>query len=159
MALKLDTLATSLSGGQKQRLNIARAIVANPTILLLDEATAALDTKSEKNVQKALNNLMEGKTVIAIAHRLSTIMDSNKICVIDEQTIVEEGTHVGLLRKEGGKYAELCKLSGMSGGGGGGDKPVPSVGIRSAIDNIELGKSWCGWWGWWGWDLSIINAV
>ncbi|GMI03872.1 hypothetical protein TrLO_g11409 [Triparma laevis f. longispina] len=135
LVLGLETSATNLSGGQKQRLTIARAIVSNPTILLLDEATAALDTKSEKSVQQALNNLMSAKTVIAIAHRLSTIMDSTKIAVIDDKTVIEEGTHIGLMQKEDGKYAELCKLSGMSG-----DSSCEGSenGLKKALEILEL---------------------
>jgi len=117
--LRMKTNAMQLSGGQKQRLTIARAIVRNPKILLLDEATAALDTKSEKEVQHALNSLMaENKgTCIAIAHRLSTIMDSDQIAVVKDKQIKECGTHAELCSKPNGEYAELSKLSGMSSDG------------------------------------------
>ena len=90
-----------LSGGQKQRLSIARAIMKNPPILILDEATSSLDTASEKIVQQALDEIAKGKTVITIAHRLSTIMDSDKIIVIDDGHIIEEGTHKELYDKNG----------------------------------------------------------
>jgi len=113
---RLDTNAQSLSGGQKQRLTIARAIVKQPKLLLLDEATAALDTKSEKGVQTALNELMRGKTCVAIAHRLSTLVDSDKICVVQRGSIVEEGSHTELQLREGGVYRELSRLAGMSAG-------------------------------------------
>jgi len=86
-----------LSGGQKQRLCIARAILKNPQLLLLDEATAQLDSESENLVQKALDNLMQGKTVLVIAHRLSTIKKASKIVVIDKGVIVGEGKHSDLL--------------------------------------------------------------
>lgn len=90
-----------LSGGQKQRLAIARAILKNAPVVILDEATSALDNKSEKVVQQALDKLMEGRTTIVIAHRLSTIMDSDKILVINDGHVVEEGSHSELLSKNG----------------------------------------------------------
>lgn len=95
-----------LSGGQKQRLAIARAILKNAPIVILDEATSALDNKSEKVVQRALDKLMEGRTTIVIAHRLSTVMDADKILVINDGHVVEEGTHNDLLEKNG-SYAVL----------------------------------------------------
>ncbi len=98
-----------LSGGQRQRLTIARAIYQNPPILILDEATSALDSESEKLVQEALFNLMKNRTSIVIAHRLSTIQHADKIVVIDNGNIIEEGTHDELLKKGGG-YEKLVKL-------------------------------------------------
>ena len=95
-----------LSGGQKQRLAIARAILKNAPLVILDEATSALDNKSEKVVQKALDKLMEGRTTIVIAHRLSTVMDADKILVINDGQIVEEGNHQQLLALNGA-YAVL----------------------------------------------------
>lgn len=100
---------TKLSGGQRQRLSIARAVLKNPDILILDEATSALDTESEKLVQEALDNLLSGRTSVIIAHRLSTIKNANKILVIDQGHIVEEGTHTELIAK-GGLYAKLVAL-------------------------------------------------
>lgn len=90
-----------LSGGERQRVSIARAILKNAPILILDEATSALDTESEREVQKALENLMKGKTTFVIAHRLSTIKNADRIIVIKDGKIVEEGTHESLLNLHG----------------------------------------------------------
>lgn len=90
-----------LSGGQRQRLSIARALLKNAPILILDEATSALDTKSEREVQKALENLMKNRTTFVIAHRLSTIKNADRIIVIKEGRIVEQGTHSSLLTQKG----------------------------------------------------------
>ncbi len=98
-----------LSGGQRQRLSIARAVLKNPEILILDEATSALDTESEKLVQEALNKLLKGRTSIVIAHRLSTIQNADKILVVDQGIIAEQGTHEQLVAK-GGIYAKLIEM-------------------------------------------------
>ncbi|EKE10124.1 MAG: hypothetical protein ACD_16C00079G0029 [uncultured bacterium] len=98
-----------LSGGQRQRLSIARAMLKNAPILLLDEATSSLDTESEKQVQTALNHLMEGRTTVVVAHRLSTVIDADKIYVIEEGTVTEEGSHKELL-KNNKTYARLVDL-------------------------------------------------
>ena len=98
-----------LSGGQRQRIAIARAILKNPPILILDEATSELDTESELLVQRALQNLMEGRTVLVIAHRLSTVRRADRILVLDDGRISEEGTHDDLV-SGGGIYQRLHQL-------------------------------------------------
>jgi len=96
----------TLSGGERQRIGIARAVIRNSPILILDEPTAALDTESEKVVIEAIERLMKGRTVITIAHRLSTIRDADKIIVLDRGVVAEQGTHEELLAR-GGLYAQL----------------------------------------------------
>ena len=98
-----------LSGGQRQRVAIARAILKDAPILILDEATSALDSESERQVQSALDTLMEGRTTIVIAHRLSTIEHANRIVVLEHGHVVEEGTHAALLQR-GGVYAKLHRM-------------------------------------------------
>jgi subfamily B ATP-binding cassette protein MsbA len=99
---------STLSGGQRQRIGIARVMVRNNPILLLDEPTAALDSESEKLVIDALEKLMKGKTVIAIAHRLTTIRDADKIIVISGGVVAESGSHTELLQQNG-IYADLYR--------------------------------------------------
>lgn len=98
--------ASNISQGQRQLLTIARAIISNPLILILDEATSSVDTRTEMNIQKAMHNMLEGRTSFVIAHRLSTIRDADLILVINEGDIIEQGTHDELLQ-QGGFYAEL----------------------------------------------------
>ena len=97
-----------LSGGQRQRITIARAIIKDAPILLLDEATSSLDSESEQYIQHSIRNAMDGKTVISVAHRLSTLLDMDRIIVVDNGNIVEDGTHEELL-EEAGIYARLWK--------------------------------------------------
>ena len=105
-----DTLVgergVKLSGGQKQRIAIARAMLKDAPILILDEATSALDSESEVEIQKALHVLMNGKTVIAVAHRLSTLREMDRIIVLEQGKIIEDGTHESL-KDAGGTYAKL----------------------------------------------------
>lgn len=102
----LNEEASNISQGQKQLLTIARAILANPAILILDEATSSVDTRTEVQIQRAMNRLMQGRTSFIIAHRLSTIRDADLILVMNNGSVIEKGNHEELLEK-GGFYAEL----------------------------------------------------
>ena len=101
---------TKLSGGQRQRIAIARAILDDPRILILDEATSAVDTESEFLIQSALENLMKGRTTVAIAHRLSTVKNADKLVVLDGGRIAEEGAHDDLMEHDGGIYKKLVEM-------------------------------------------------
>ena len=104
--MELNEEANNVSQGQKQLLTIARAILADPKILILDEATSSVDTRTEVRIQKAMDNLMRGRTSFIIAHRLSTIRDADLILVMKDGDIVEQGNHEELL-EQNGFYAEL----------------------------------------------------
>ncbi len=110
-----------LSGGERQRVSIARAILKNPKILILDEATAAMDTGTERRIQEALLELIKGKTTIMIAHRLSTLRDADSLVVIERGKVAESGTHKELLEKEDGVYKRLYTLQ---------EEALKSAGIR-----------------------------
>ena len=107
---ELGERGLTLSGGQRQRVAIARAMLRNAPIVILDEATSALDNESEAIVQKAMDNLMQNKTVFVIAHRLSTIKNANRIAVINEGELVELGTHEELMSIENGEYKHLYEM-------------------------------------------------
>lgn len=102
----LNEAASNISQGQRQLLTIARAFLANPEILILDEATSSVDTRTERLIQSAMNRLLKGRTSFVVAHRLSTIRDANQILVMENGNIVEMGNHESLL-KENGLYASL----------------------------------------------------
>ena len=108
-ATKVGDRGVILSGGERQRIAIARAVLKNAPILIFDEATSSLDSESEKYIQSSMKALMQDKTVIAIAHRLSTLREMDRIIVLENGKIVEQGTHLGLLRKKG-RYADLFKM-------------------------------------------------
>jgi ATP-binding cassette subfamily B protein len=100
----------TLSGGERQRVSIARAILHDPRILILDEATSSVDTETEREIQEALERLVAGRTVFAIAHRLSTLRKANRLFVIADGRLAEAGTHLELLQRPGGKYRRLYEL-------------------------------------------------
>ena len=113
----IGELGTKLSGGEKQRISIARALLKNAPILILDEATSSLDTEAEIEVQDALDNLMKGRTTLVIAHRLSTIRNADRIIALVNGKIVEEGNHEALMAKRG-EYYRLYNLQFKDEGNG-----------------------------------------
>jgi ATP-binding cassette subfamily B (MDR/TAP) protein 1 len=126
-----------LSGGQKQRVAIARSIVSQPRILLLDEATSALDPNAEDIVQKALNNVSQGRTTITIAHKLATIRDADNIVVMEKGCILEQGTHESLL-KANGAYSRLVRAQDLSATDKGPNDSLDSTDETDKEGHIEL---------------------
>ena len=106
----LGERGSGLSGGEQQRLSIARTLLYDPKILVLDEATSNIDAEAEKSIQEALEVLIKGRTTVAIAHRLSTLRNADRILVFDRGRIIEQGSHAELLDKEDGTYARLVKI-------------------------------------------------
>ena len=123
----------NLSGGERQRISIARALLINPAILILDEATSSVDTETEREIQEALENLTQGRTTIAIAHRLSTLRKANRLVVLKNGRIVEEGPHDALLHKPGGAFARLhqaqIELAGL------GSNPLSADSLPDVSEN------------------------
>ena len=109
----LGERGVGLSGGEKQRLSIARAVLKNPSILVFDEATAAVDSETENLIQEAIERLISGRTTLMIAHRLSTLRKANKIIVVDAGKIIEFGSHDELMALKG-KYYRLIKIQSMN---------------------------------------------
>lgn len=105
----IGTGGRSLSGGERQRISIARAVLADPRILVLDEATASVDTETERAIQDALDQLVKGRTTISIAHRLSTLRNADRLVVLENGKVVEHGTHGELVRNKG-TYYKLLQL-------------------------------------------------
>lgn len=126
-----------ISGGQKQRIALARALVKDPAVLILDEATASLDSRSEQRIQRAISNIASGRTMITIAHRLSTITNADNIIVMHKGHIVEEGDHPTLMAKDGA-YADLVKLQTL---GSTGDKNGSTVSVDSISKTTEVSST------------------
>ncbi len=152
-----------LSGGQRQRIAIARALLKNAPILILDEATSALDTESERYIQQAMEQLMQNRTTLVIAHRLSTIEHADRILVMEQGKIVEQGSHAELLERDG-IYSKLHAMQFRDVKDG--ELPAlprPTI-IRSAVLNKSLMQSWINLssqrrQGWWLWSINPLSLL
>lgn len=122
----------SLSGGQQQRVCIARAVLKNAQLLILDESTSALDSASEALVQESLQRLMKGRTTVVIAHRLSTVINADNICVVKDGRVVEQGGHSALMAKRG-VYSQLMNTQMSSY-----TPPLPPPVLQSALDQDNI---------------------
>ncbi|ETN46348.1 uncharacterized protein HMPREF1541_00532 [Cyphellophora europaea CBS 101466] len=131
------TKGTLISGGQKQRISIARALVKDPEVLILDEATASLDSASEQRIQRALDKAAVGRTVITIAHRLATIRNADNIVVMRDGQIVEQGRHEGLIAEDGA-YADLVRLQNLNKQSSGVHTPISSLSSTPSEENMKL---------------------
>ncbi|KAF9895290.1 hypothetical protein FE257_000194 [Aspergillus nanangensis] len=131
-----------ISGGQKQRVALARALIKDPAVLILDEATASLDSRSEQRIQRAISNIADGRTMITIAHRLSTITNADNIIVMHKGLIVEQGDHATLMAKDGA-YAELVKLQTLSSSSTKNERTasIGSVSNETDITDADIEKS------------------
>jgi len=141
---KVGERGLKLSGGEKQRVGIARTLLKNPPILLLDEATSALDTQTERDIQESLEAMSAGRTVITIAHRLSTIADADRIVVLEQGRIVEEGRHEALLAR-GGRYAAMWARQSSGEEDDGGERiPRPKVPVEGPeeVSDVAPGGRW-----------------
>ena len=153
-----------LSGGQRQRIAIARALLKNAPILILDEATSALDTESERYIQHAMEHLMENRTTLVIAHRLSTVEHADRILVMDQGKILEQGNHAELLEK-GGIYAKLHSMQFRDAGEiENGSAPAKPRIIRSSVLNKDLMQNWINLsaqrrQGWWLWSMNPLSIL
>ena len=132
----------TLSGGERQRISIARAILNNPSVLILDEATSSVDTQTEKLIQEALDRLVAHRTTIAIAHRLSTLRKADRLIILDKGEIAEQGTHRDLAEKEGGLYASLLKMQSESSSviALSGPPPARRGGLADGRDRMRRGR-------------------
>jgi ABC-type multidrug transport system fused ATPase/permease subunit len=140
LATSVGSSGSLISGGQKQRIALARALVRDPMILVLDEATAALDSASEQRIQAAIERASRGRTVISIAHRLSTIRAASKIVVMRAGKIIEEGTHEELMTLEDGSYAEMVRLQSVSARNDGESSSRPTT-SEYDVDSIQNEKA------------------